>query len=128
MGRDYRIIFSFGVNDCVIENDRRRVDPNISLDNLITILDSAKEFYSHILFIGPPPVADIEINTRIEKLHMDFRKACDEISIPYISVFEKLIKNHIWMVETAEKDGSHPGWAGYDLLSQIIHRDEDWWF
>ena len=119
------IVFSFGVNDTVIEGGDQRVSAQQSLENARAMLtEVASE--SRVLMIGPPPIADSEQNTRIRDLDASLAQLCQSISVPYLSVVSELIDDPIWMQEVASNDGAHPRSAGYTRLASFISAWEEW--
>lgn len=123
-----RVVFSFGVNDIVIQNTKQRVSSTQSEENLYQILSYAKTIYKDILMIGPPPIDDQEANVRIKKLDMLFSAICAQQNIPYLTIFEKLNQEPIWHQEVSSNDGAHPRAKGYTLFADIITSWEAWWF
>lgn len=123
---DCRIIFSFGVNDTVIENGKTRVNEKVSLTNARAIMKAASDI-SQIAWIGPTPVDEKEHNIRISHLSRRFNQLADELCIAYLPVFEPLSNNSIWNEEIRNGDGSHPDSKGYTVLSELILNWSDWW-
>jgi len=119
------IIFSFGVNDTVIENNELRVTKLDSIDNVRSILlESSKKYI--VKMIGPTPIDDEEQNVRIKNLDNAFLKVCNELSIPYLSVFEKLESESVWVKEVSSNDGAHPRSSGYAILANIVKKWSQW--
>jgi lysophospholipase L1-like esterase len=126
---DNRLVFSFGVNDCTLEQGQLRVDPLTSLVHTRQILKSAQRLYP-VLMIGPPPIADPGHNQRIAQLSAQMASVCAERSVPYLDVFSTLINSSIWMREVEAGDGAHPGAQGYQELAILINQWPawlDWW-
>jgi len=124
---DTRFVFSFGVNDCIMENGTLRVAPGQSLANARVILAKAAAMRP-TLMIGPPPIDDDTINGRIRSLDTALSDLCKELDIPYLSVFETLLASPLWKKEVASNDGAHPKAAGYAYLAERIHEWKAWWF
>lgn len=116
------VIFSFGVNDTVIEGGECRVRKLDSIKNARSILISSSKKYA-VKMIGLTPVADIEQNHRIKELDIEFMRMADELSIPYLSVFESLHSNQVWISESSSNDGFHPQSGGYKILADLV---SDW--
>lgn len=125
-GDKFILVFSFGVNDCVIINGKQRVDLKTSVENLKNILLKAKEKYDEVLFIMPPAINDANINSNIEKLIENYTKVCIDLKINYINKFDNLKIDPIWKKETSENDGSHPRSNGYKIFTSLILKDENW--
>lgn len=119
------LVFSFGVNDTVIENGDQRVSTQQCLDNAQSILSSAASV-CRVLMIGPPPIEDLEQNVRIKALDVSLAQLCQRISVPYLSVVNELVDEPIWMREVASNDGAHPRSAGYIKLAALIFAWDEW--
>lgn len=124
-GSENRVVFSFGVNDTVIENNELRVSFAKSLENARMILVEASKIYP-VLMIGPPPIFDSVQNLRIQALDEAFQALCHQLSIPYLSVIDNLLAEPIWLKEVSSNDGAHPKSGGYSLLAQLIKSWEQW--
>lgn len=119
------LIFSFGVNDTLIENNQRRVSFTESIENTQQILTEASHLFP-VKMIGPPPISDREHNQRIKQLDQALNSTCKQLDIPYLSIFQSLIDEPIWLHEVANYDGAHPRANGYALLAQFIHTWPEW--
>ncbi len=117
-----KVVFSFGVNDTVIENGQRRVSLEKSIENTKTILLHASEKYD-VIMIGMPPINDDEHNERIKELDDKYQELCNELHIPYLSIFNRLLHDQIWKEEVSLNDGAHPKDKGYEILANFI---ADW--
>lgn len=124
---DNRLVFSFGVNDTTIVDGQFRLSEMQSIDTGKQILDTAKSSYKTIM-IGPPPISDASQNERIHSLDMALHRLCVEIDVPYLSVFEDLADNDIWMEQVARNDGAHPKAAGYSEFAKLVENWHAWWF
>ncbi len=122
---DNRLVFSFGVNDCTLEQGQLRVDPLNSLVHTRQILESAQRYYP-MLMIGPPPIADPEQNQRIAEFSQQMGHLSAELAVPYLEVFTTLINSSIWMREVEAGDGAHPGAQGYQELATWINQWPAW--
>ena len=125
-GSDNRVVFSFGVNDTVIEEGKMRVENQQSIQNIHAILTKAKMIYNGILMIGPAPIDDKEANERIKALDVQFEEACQELEVPYLSLFETLVDDPLWQEEVSSSDGAHPQAKGYALMADIVLNWEKW--
>lgn len=123
------LIFGFGVNDCVNLNDKRRVDPETTLNTTYDILQKAKSRWP-VLFIGPAPIDDTEINQRIGILSKGLSEVCRSVGVPFLSTFSTLSLSPIWMEEVKKIDGAHPGAKGYGELARLVSEWKCWkeWF
>lgn len=126
---DRRIVFSFGVNDTTIENGKLRVELSKSKENTLHILSVAKSLFS-ILMVSPPPIADIEQNSRVKFLSQELAVICENLNVPYLDVFTPLQKSEIWPKEVAANDSYHPNAAGYFEYANLVQNWDAWqgWF
>ena len=121
------VVFSFGVNDTVIENNRVRVSLVDSMKNAREILGIAKVKYN-VLMIGPPPIDNEQQNIRIKSYDEAYSTVCQMLGINYLSIFDTLIDNPNWINDIRSNDGIHPKENSYELLSQHIYNWDGWWF
>jgi len=119
------LVFSFGVNDTVFLDGQRRVAPESTLENARHILSGASE-YGKLLMVGPPPIDDAVQNERIEALDVQLADLCQDQSVPYLSVFEALLKQPLWLEEVSRNDGAHPRAGGYTLWMDLIKNWPEW--
>ncbi|WP_218030953.1 GDSL-type esterase/lipase family protein [Dictyobacter aurantiacus] len=128
-GCDGRLVFSFGVNDTVLENERPRLDSQESLRHAREMLRAACELCP-TLMVGPPPMPDDEQNQRIASLSEQFALLCQELAIPYLDVFTPLLQVAQWREEALANDGAHPRAAGYSALAHLVQDWPTWqsWF
>lgn len=124
-----RLVFSFGVNDCIVENGAPRIAPADSLTHARAILTQAAA-WTPILFIGPPPIADAEVNARLRALSAGLETLCQELAVPFLDTVTPLAASPLWMEQVGLVDGAHPGAPGYALLAEMIAAWEGWqgWF
>jgi len=119
---DGRLVFSFGVNDCVEEAGARRIAATESLANAELIFRAARA-WKPTLVIGPPAMswdAQGGINERIRTLAAGQRTLCASLDIPFLDLFSPLAAAPQWAGEIAAGDGVHPGHAGYERMTAII--------
>lgn len=121
------IVFSFGVNDTTVENGIRRVSLKESCALFQQVVKDASARYS-VAVVGPPPVNDRSQNKEIRELSASFSQIARELSVPYLSVIEKLEEDPVWMNDVAIHDGAHPGALGYAKLADLVLRWPLWWF
>ncbi|MFI5778315.1 GDSL-type esterase/lipase family protein [Nocardia sp. NPDC051570] len=119
-GIDARVVFSFGINDTLLDEGKVRVPTERSLADLTAILRRAKARRWETMVVAPPPVIDDEQNGRIEKLDAHFTEICEAEDIPYVRIHQPLRHSEIWMREMSAGDGYHPGAAGYEEFAALI--------
>ncbi|HEO99582.1 MAG: lipase [Campylobacterales bacterium] len=122
-----KVVFSFGVNDTVVENGHKRVSLEDSIKNTKTMLISASKKYD-VLMIGMPPIDDEVQNKAIKELDSRYQTLCKELNIPYLSIYERLITDTVWRDEVSSNDGAHPKDKGYERLADFIKNWDSWWF
>lgn len=123
---DGRIVFSFGVNDTVIENNIVRVPPEESCSNVRKILHGTKKY--KMLMLGPPPVGEDEQNERIMELSQAYAREAALLGVPYIDLFSPLSSDVAYKREVTSNDGSHPRSSGYTKMAKIVSSSLNWWF
>ncbi|MBF6328885.1 GDSL-type esterase/lipase family protein [Nocardia transvalensis] len=119
-GIDARVVFSFGVNDTLLEDGRIRVPTEDSVSYLSTMLRRARARQWETLVVAPPPVGDDEHNGRIEKLDSHFTETCEAEDVPYVRIHQPLRHSDVWMRELSAGDGFHPSAAGYEEFASLI--------
>lgn len=125
--RDERtgIVFSFGVNDCMLEHGRPRVELAVTLRHARAVLTGAQAIVP-CLMVGPPPIDDDGVNQRLDALDHAFAALCEDLGVPYLDTLTPLRASSIWRTEGSRGDGAHPGAAGYGELAQLIDQWAAW--
>lgn len=118
------LVFSFGVNDCIVESGGPRVERAASVANARRILTDAKAM-APTLMVGPPPVADADVNARIAALVPKLQAVCRDLSVPFLDIFA-VLQASAWVREAAANDGAHPGRGGYQALADLVDRWPPW--
>ncbi len=122
---DGRVVFSFGINDTVIEAGRPRVAFDDSLTNARHILGSAAERYP-VLMVGPPPIAGAPENQAIARLSGALARVCEGLAVPYLDVYAPLAAAGTWVREATANDGAHPRAGGYAELASLVSAWPPW--
>lgn len=125
-GCDGRMVFSFGVNDTVLEEGQTRVEYHQSVANFRQILRAANAY--PVIVVGPPPVSDDAQNERIRRLTDAYAHEAKSLKVPYIELLRPLRDDNAYMNEIAGNDGSHPQGAGYEKIAGIVAAAPGWWF
>ena len=120
-----RLVFSFGLNDCNLENGRPRVPAVESLKTTRDILTAAQALCP-VLMVGPPPETDPGVNARTEALSDSLTALCARLRVPFIDVFRPLAASGLWQAEAAAWDGAHPGAGGYQQMADLICAHPAW--
>lgn len=119
------VVFSYGVNDTTRNNDGVRVATERSVQVTHDILSKASKKYQTVM-IGPPPIDDVLQNKHIHILDSRYKKCCASLNIPYLSVFDTLLNEPIWLAEVSANDGAHPRAAGYALIADLVYEWSGW--
>ena len=122
---DGRLVFSFGVNDCVHEQAAPRVAYDASLANTRAILSRAALRWP-TLMVGPPCTGDDALDARVRILSERLEQACQELEVPYLPLFLRLQGNAVWRLEAEQGDGIHPNRAGYAMISEAVLNWQPW--
>ncbi|MEQ1773467.1 MAG: GDSL-type esterase/lipase family protein [Burkholderiales bacterium] len=125
-GCDGRVVFSCGVNDTMIENGQPRVGFEESLDNLRALLKGASRH--KVLLVGPPPVADAQHNTRIQRLAEAYAREAANLNVSCIDVLGALAADADYQRAIMCGDGAHPNGVGYARMAALIGAHPAWWF
>ncbi|WP_421933573.1 GDSL-type esterase/lipase family protein [Phenylobacterium sp.] len=120
-----RIVFSFGVNDCHLEDGAPRVATAETLKNARAVLTQARAL-APVLMVGPPPVADPGVCARVESLNAALLALCGRLQAPFIDVFHPLAAGGLWQTEAAAWDGAHPGAGGYQQMADLVSAHPAW--
>jgi lysophospholipase L1-like esterase len=123
---DGRLVFSFGVNDCVCETgEQPRVAENATLINTRAILERAQPKWP-TLMVGPPYTGKKEHDLRVKRLSNHLERLCLELGVPFLPIFPRLDGNEIWRQEAECGDGVHPNRLGYTLIHQAVLAWKPW--
>ncbi|HWI26079.1 MAG TPA: GDSL-type esterase/lipase family protein [Stellaceae bacterium] len=123
---DGRLVFSFGANDCVLENGAPRITPERSLENAGAILGTAGMRHP-TLMLGPVPLPLLAgADAGIAALSRDLAALAAGLAIPYFDLFTPLMAIGLWQREVTLGDGAHPGAAGYALIAELVEGWAAW--
>ncbi|WP_309644421.1 GDSL-type esterase/lipase family protein [Phenylobacterium sp.] len=120
-----QIVFSFGANDCHIEDGRPRVAQAQSLKNAHAMLTGAAAI-APVLLVGPPPMADPGVSARLEGLNDTLKALAARLKVPFIDVFRPLAADGLFQAEALAWDGAHPGAAGYQRMADLVRVHPAW--
>ncbi|WP_166349566.1 GDSL-type esterase/lipase family protein [Phytoactinopolyspora limicola] len=113
-GDEGRIVIAAGVNDA-----HQGVEPErtaAALEFGLASMDVST------LVIGPPPVGDDAMLTRLATLDAALAELCQRRELPYVSTYGALANRDAWREARAD-DGIHPNQTGYGLLAYVILHD-----
>jgi lysophospholipase L1-like esterase len=123
---DGRVVFSFGVNDCVPGTDGLpRVPEDASVANTRAILTRARARWP-ALMVGPPRTGHSEIDLRLKRLTDRYEQLCKEISVPFLHLFNEAGGDQAWQREVAQGDGVHPNRGGYSAIYDAVLMWQPW--
>jgi lysophospholipase L1-like esterase len=124
-GRPRALVFSFGVNDCVLEGEAPRVHPDATLKHAQAMLAAAQAI-GPVLMVGPPPIDDAGVNARVRALEPRLAGVCAELGVPFLPVLEALLADPHWIAEARAGDGAHPGAKGYAAMAALVDQWPAW--
>ena len=124
---EYYVVFSFGVNDGVIEEGKARISLEESIANTRAILLEAKALYK-VLMVGPVGIDDEKVNRGINVRDEAFEALCREMEISYIKQYYITKESEVFQKEVGANDGAHPREKGYTLMAKSIFEDARWFF
>lgn len=127
-GIDCRLVFSFGVNDCTLEEGRPRVEPQESVAFAREIIQAARAWLP-VLWVGPPPVSRASVtnsNERIASLSAQYARLALELGVPYCDLHSELVQRQDWEAATRRGDGAHPDALGYELIQSVVESSSAW--
>ena len=107
------IIFAIGINDsqCINSKDNPRVSLEKFQNNLVELINQAKNFSDRILFIGLTKVEDGQFynNENIAKYNSVIEKVSAEYKLPFLNLFDLLETGDLY-------DGLHPNTKGHEKM------------
>jgi lysophospholipase L1-like esterase len=110
-GGEHRIVISAGVSDAQRQIPRERSAAALDFGLGSTTVPT--------LVVGPPPLGDAAQTARIALVDEAFAGVCDRRGIPYISVYDRLLRRPTWRRATSG-NGIHPDRTGYAMFSRIV--------
>lgn len=122
------VVFSYGVNDTMIEEGGTRVPELLSIENTRQVLRTARQRGYRTALIGPPPIRDRQHNERTRHMSLAMEQVAEAEGVPFLSTFDVLAKDPVWMAGVSAGDGAHPGAAGYAQFAALVDGWESWWF
>ena len=123
--REGSLVFSFGVNDCVLEAGRPRVSEEMSVAHARTILSRASTIRP-TLMIGPPCTSNADLDERVSQLSDRLELLCSELSVPFLPLFKRTGGTEVWRREAEQGDGIHPNRGGYALIHNAVLSWQPW--
>ena len=118
-------LFSFGANDCSLEDGAPRVAAAQTLLNARAMLTEAARI-APVLLVGPPPMPDPGVSARLEALNEHLKTLAGRLQTPFIDVFRPLFADGLWNREAEAIDGAHPGAGGYQRLADLVAAHPAW--
>lgn len=122
-------VFAIGVNDARTKAGANYSDTNRYKQNLINIVELAKQYSNKILFVGLTPCVEERsdpvswgdtgyTNTRIKEFDDTLRQFCEDNQIPFVEVYEPFTKAE---AETELlPDSLHPNDEGHQLIANLV--------
>lgn len=121
------IIFSIGINDSQIINEKNRVSESNFVKNIVFLIKQARKFTNNILFIGLTRVDESKVmpvpwnssiyytNNEICKFDNSLANICSHRDISYLDVSNLLDNEDL-------DDGLHPNSNGHQKLYEKIYK------
>lgn len=119
------IVLAVGINDTQIINGKQRVDFTTYEENLITLIDIAKQYTNNVLFLGYHKVDEQKVspvywdsskrynNVLISNYNMILRHICKTYNVIYIDIFNLLSYKNL-------DDGLHPNEIGHHIIYENV--------
>ncbi len=125
-GTAQAVVFSFGANDCTLEDDMPRVPPEVTEENAADLLGWSSARWP-VLMVGPPPLAhDAAHDARAAALSAGLAAVCEGLDVPFLPVHAPLSAGNAWRHGAARGDGVHPDGAGYAALAALVEAWPHW--
>ena len=125
-GTAQAVVFSFGANDCTLEDDMPRVPPEASEENAAALLGWAAARWP-VLMVGPPPLAhDAAHDARAAALSARLAALCEAMDLPCLEAHAPLSAANAWRQGAARGDGVHPDGGGYAALAALVDGWAPW--
>ncbi|MDO9707331.1 GDSL-type esterase/lipase family protein [Paracraurococcus lichenis] len=120
------VVFSFGANDCTLEDEMPRVPPEVTEENAAALLGWAAARWP-VLMVGPPPLAhDAGHDARVAALSDRLGGLCAALDVPFLATHAPLSAGNAWRSAAARGDGVHPDAAGYAALAALVEAWQPW--
>lgn len=121
-----RLVFSFGCNDCTLEDGRRRVEAFATLKAAQAIVVGARGL-APVLLVGPPPIADAGVlRASVVETNAALQSLAARMQVPFIDVHDRLLGHGAWLREAAAGDGAHPSAGGYAAMARMVVEHPAW--
>jgi acyl-CoA thioesterase-1 len=124
-GADNRLVVSFGANDTMEENGKRRVEAVRTIAALSDIVKWTRGRKLPLLVVGPPAVIDDAHNRRLLELTLVMQEFTRRRDIAFVPLTPDLHENRQWRAGLAAGDGAHPSALGYEVLTSLVL--PGWW-
>ncbi len=124
--QDGRVVFSFGVNDCVEEGGQRRVAEPATLANTRAILAQALAAGWPTLVVGPPCTGEPALDASVQRLSGEMEALCRALGVAFLPIFAPLLASELWRHEAQQGDGIHPGRGGYARIANLVEGWQPW--
>jgi acyl-CoA thioesterase I len=115
-----RVVLAYGLNDVVLNGGRPQVRIADSLAATERSLDRLASVRVPVLFVGPPPVGDADLDGRTDELDRQLAVCAGSRGVPYLQVMGHLAADRAWLDGVREGDGAHPGSSGYQRYFEVV--------
>jgi acyl-CoA thioesterase I len=90
------VVFSFGANDCTLEDEMPRVPPEATEENAAAVLGWSAARWP-VLLVGPPPLShDAAHDARVAALSARLGALCASMDLPFLDVHARLSATGAW--------------------------------
>jgi acyl-CoA thioesterase-1 len=121
-GIDARVVFSCGINDAMLLQGPAPASETLAAMRAILAFRGERP----MLFIGPAPINDPQMNQRIRQIDAAMLELCNRVEVSFFSIFEQLHADALWMKALELGDGAHPDAAGYRRYAELIDSWTPW--
>jgi lysophospholipase L1-like esterase len=125
----FALIFAVGVNDSYIKNGEPYCSTEEYAQNIVSIINKARNYSQKILFVGPTSVDEtltnpvdwdniVWTNQRIKQFDAVLHEVCAAQNVPVVDVFDKYVAGQAG--QNLFEDGEHQNEAGHQLLAELV--------
>jgi acyl-CoA thioesterase-1 len=133
------IVLGTGVNDIARVDGEPRTKPEEVLDTFMHLLDTLNDL-SKLIVVGPFPVyepkmpfysavSDLQLdfqNNDIREISKAYNEICESKAIPYLNLFEDLLRSDEYQNGLKLGDGLHSNAEGYQAVADLVENWAAW--
>lgn len=125
---DWTMVFSVGMNDCVIDRvEENKVSKSDYRNNIEKIIEEGREVADQVIAVGLTPVdesivgpeskEEYYLNQEVSKFNSILEEVCEEKNVKFIPVFDRVSRD--WNDKLF--DGLHPDTEGHREIYELIN-------